>query len=76
MYQEGMAGDYEACRETQFKVNKLRDIMYLAKSTQLAIYAMLEVRGVLKSYPRAPFIPATDDEKKAIREGLIKMGVL
>jgi dihydrodipicolinate synthase/N-acetylneuraminate lyase len=76
MYQEGMAGDYEACRETQFKVNKLRDIMYLAKSTQLAIYSMLEVRGVLKSYPRAPFIPATDDEKKAIREGLIKMGVL
>jgi dihydrodipicolinate synthase/N-acetylneuraminate lyase len=76
MYREGMAGDYEACRQTQFEVNKMRDIMYLAKSTQLAIYAMLEVRGVLKSYPRAPFISASDAEKKAIREELIKMGAL
>jgi dihydrodipicolinate synthase/N-acetylneuraminate lyase len=76
MYREGMAGDYEACRQTQFEVNKMRDIMYLAKSTQLAIYAMLEVRGILKSYPRAPFIPATDVEKQAIREELIKMGAL
>jgi len=76
MYKEGMAGDYEACRRTQFEVNKMRDVMYLAKSTQLAIYAMLEVRGVLKSYPRASFIPATDAEKKAIQEELIKMGVL
>jgi dihydrodipicolinate synthase/N-acetylneuraminate lyase len=76
MYREGMAGDYEACRQTQFEVNKMRDIMYLAKSTQLAIYAMLEARGILESYPRAPFIPATDAEKEAIREELIKMGVL
>jgi dihydrodipicolinate synthase/N-acetylneuraminate lyase len=76
MYREGMIGDYEACRQTQFAVNKMRDIMYLAKSTQLAIYAMLEVRGVLKSYSRAPFIPATDAEKQAIREELLKMEAL
>jgi dihydrodipicolinate synthase/N-acetylneuraminate lyase len=76
MYHEGMKGDYESCCKTQFEVNKLRDIMYLAKSTQLAIYAMLEVRGILKSYPRAPFIPATDAEKKAIRKELIKMGMM
>jgi dihydrodipicolinate synthase/N-acetylneuraminate lyase len=76
MYREGMAGDYEACRRTQFEVNKMRDIMYLAKSTQLAIYAMLEVRGVLKCYPRAPFIPATAAEKQAIREELTRMGAL
>jgi dihydrodipicolinate synthase/N-acetylneuraminate lyase len=76
MYKEGMAGDFEACRQTQFEVNKMRDIMYLAKSTQLAIYAMLEVRGVLKCYPRAPFIPATEAEKRAIREELLKMGAL
>jgi dihydrodipicolinate synthase/N-acetylneuraminate lyase len=76
MYREGMAGDYEACRQTQFEVNKMRDIMYLAKSTQLAIYAMLEARGILKCYPRAPFIPANDVEVKAIRDELIKMGAL
>lgn len=76
MYDEGMRGDYDACCKTQFNVNKLREVMYLAKSTQLAIYAMLEVRGILKSFPRAPFIPATDKEKKAIREELIKMGMI
>jgi dihydrodipicolinate synthase/N-acetylneuraminate lyase len=76
MYKEGMAGDFEACRKTQFEVNKIRDIMYLAKSTQLAIYAMLEIRGILKTYPRAPFIPATEEEKNAIREELKKLNMI
>lgn len=75
MYKEGMNGDFEACKETQFVVNKMRDIMYLAKSTQLAIYAMLEIRGIVKCYPRAPFLPATQDEKEAIRKALEDLGV-
>lgn len=70
MFQEGMAGDIEACRKTQFEINEMRDIMYLARSTQLAIYAMLEIRGIVSCYPRAPFIPATDEEKANIRERL------
>lgn len=76
MYVEGMNYDIEALRETQFKVNKLRDVMYLAKSTQLAIYAMLELRGIIKAYPRKPFIPATDEEKEAIKRELIKLNML
>lgn len=76
MYQEGMKGDYEACRETQFEVNQMRDIMYLAKSTQLAIYAMLEIRGIVKCYPRAPFIPASEEEKANIKQALLDLGVL
>lgn len=32
-----MAGDIKACRKTQFEVNEMRDIMYLARSTQVAI---------------------------------------
>lgn len=76
MYLQGMANDFEACLQTQFEVNRMREVMYLAKSTQLAIYAMLELRGVLKAYPRAPFIAASEDEKKAIREELTKLGVL
>ncbi|MEM5767393.1 MAG: dihydrodipicolinate synthase family protein, partial [Bacillota bacterium] len=59
MYEEGMRFDIEACRETQFRINQMRDVMYLARSTQLAIYAMLEIRDILKAYPRMPFIPAT-----------------
>lgn len=76
MYQEGMANDNEACRKTQFKVNKLRDVMYLAKSTQLAVYSMLEIRGIIKAYPRAPFIPASQEEKENIKVSLQEMGMI
>ncbi|MEG0911973.1 MAG: dihydrodipicolinate synthase family protein [Oscillospiraceae bacterium] len=76
MYKEGMNREYDKLRETQFKVNEIRDIMYLAKSTQMAIYAMLEIRGILKAYPRSPFLPATDDEKAAIKTRLKQLDVL
>lgn len=76
MYEEGMRNDIEQCRKTQFKVNNLRDIMYLAKSTQLAIYAMLEIRGIIKAYPRSPFVPAREEEKEEIKKRLIELGVI
>lgn len=76
MYEEAVRGDYEACRKTQFKVNKIRDIMYLAPSTQLAIYAMLEIRGIIAAYPRKPFQPATREQIDAIKAELIKLGML
>ena len=76
MYEEAMRGDWEACKETQFKINKLRDVMYLAKSTQLAIYAMLEIRGVVSCYPKKPFTAASETEINNIREKLIEMGML
>ena len=76
MYEEAVRGDYEACRKTQFKVNKIRDIMYLAPSTQLAIYAMLEIRGIISAYPRKPFSPATQAHKDAIKAELIKLGMI
>ena len=76
MYQEGINNDFEAYRKTQFVVNELRDIMYLAKSTQLAIYAMLEIRGIAKTYPRSPFVPASEDEKEAIKTRLSELGVI
>lgn len=76
MYEEGASGDWVKCRETQFEVNELRDIMYLAKSTQLAIYAMLEVRGLMQTYPRAPFIGATKEQKDAIKKALLELGML
>lgn len=76
MYKEGMDKQYDKLRQTQFKVNEIRDIMYLARSTQLAVYAMLEIRGILKAYPRAPFIAATEDEKNAIKKRLKELNVL
>lgn len=76
MYLEGANGDYEACKETQFKVNELRDIMYLASSTQLAVYTMLELRGIIKAYPRSPFLSASEEEKQAIKERLIELKMI
>ena len=50
--------------------------MYLAPSTQLAIYAMLEIRGVIAAYPRKPFQPATREQVDAIKAELAKLGML
>jgi dihydrodipicolinate synthase/N-acetylneuraminate lyase len=76
MWREGMDNDFATCRETQFKVNELREVMYLARSTQLAVYAMLEIRNVMKAYPRSPFVAATKEEKANIHKALDQMGVL
>jgi len=76
MYKQGMENDMEACRKTQFEVNKLRDVMYLARSTQLAVYAFLEIRGIIKAFPRAPFIPASKEEVKSIKLSLEEMGMI
>ncbi len=76
MFEEGMRWDMKACGETQFKINELRDVMYLARSTQLAVYAMLEIRGIIKAYPRKPFVPATADEVNAIKKELVRLQML
>jgi dihydrodipicolinate synthase/N-acetylneuraminate lyase len=76
MYQEGINNDFEACRQTQFQVNQLRDIMYLAKSTQQAVYAMLEIRGIINAYPRSPFVPALETEKEEIKKRLSEAGMI
>jgi len=64
MYREGMARDYDKLRETQFRVN------------QLAVYAMLEIRGVLRAFPRSPFIAPSEVEKSEIYKRLVSLGVL
>lgn len=76
MWEEGMRGDFAACRGTQFLINEIRGIMYLARSTQLAVYAMASIRGIVDAYPRAPFVPATDGEKEALRRALKERGVI
>lgn len=76
MYEEGMAWKMEECATTQFKINELRDVMYLARSTQLAVYAMLNIRGIVKAYPRRPFVPATESEISAIRKELVRLEMI
>jgi len=76
MWQQSMEGDLEAARKTQFRINKIRDIMYIARSTQLAIYAIAEIRGIIKAYPRAPFLSANSEEKKSIEKALKDLGAI
>jgi len=76
MWQQSMAGDHAASLKTQFKINKIRDIMYLARSTQLAIYAIAEIRGIIKAYPRPPFLAASKEEKKSIERALKELGAM
>lgn len=76
MWRQAMEGDREGSVRTQFEVNKLRDIMYLARSTQLAIYAIADILDIVKAYPRAPFVAATEEEKARIRAALIEMGAI
>lgn len=76
MFEESQRGDYEACRKTQFKINELRQVMYLARSSQLAIYAMLELRGVVVCFPQKPFTSASAAEMKQMETRLKELGML
>lgn len=76
MWTQAMNGEYTECVRTQFEVNKLRDIMYLARSTQLAVYAIAEILDIIRAYPRAPFVAATAEEKDNIRAALKEMGAM
>lgn len=76
MYECSMNGDNEQAVKMQFIINKLRDIMYMAGSTQLAIYAIAEIRQIISAYPRRPFLPPSVREKEAIKKALIELEVL
>lgn len=76
MYRQAVDGDRDGSVKTQFEVNRLRDIMYLARSTQLAIYAIADILDIVKASPRAPFVAATEQEKARIREALVEMGAI
>jgi dihydrodipicolinate synthase/N-acetylneuraminate lyase len=76
LYEAATTSQNERAQAIQAKVNDLRDIMYLAKSTVVAVYALLKIRGVCEAYPREPFIALSDREMAAMREELVKGGFL
>ncbi len=76
MHREGMHDDYANCRESQFLVNKVRELMYLAGSTQQAVYAMLSIRGIVRCAPRSPFLAASEAATHALERSLADLGVL
>ena len=76
MFDASMDGEQAKARELQFMINKLRDIMYLAGSTQLAINAIAEISGIMAAHPRRPFLPPSAGEKEAIKDALKGLGVI
>lgn len=74
MWKEGYEKKYEECKKTQFLINKVRDIMYLAPSTQLAIYCIAEILEIIKTYPRKPFKAASQKQKNDIENALNELG--
>lgn len=76
LYQAATQFELDRARTLQARVNELRDIIYLARSTVVAVYAMLKIRGVCEAYPREPFIPLGDREVATMREELIRSGFL
>lgn len=76
LFKTGINDDIVKCREIQKKVNALRDLMYSVGSTVVAVYNMLEFRGIVKTYPRNPFIQMKPDEKNKFKNKLIEFGIL
>jgi dihydrodipicolinate synthase/N-acetylneuraminate lyase len=76
LHRQSMQNDYEKACKTQFIVNKIRELMYLAGSTQQAVYAMLSIRGIVQCFPRSPFLAASQSAQKELRESLAELGVL
>ena len=76
LFKTGIDGDIVKCREIQKKVNALRDLMYSVGSTVVAVYNMLEFRGIVKTCPRNPFIQMKPDEKNKFKDKLIESGIL
>jgi dihydrodipicolinate synthase/N-acetylneuraminate lyase len=76
LFQAATKFDMERSRALQARVNELRDIMYLAKSTVVAVYALLKIRKVCEAYPREPFIPLADAEIAVLRDQLVQAGFI
>jgi len=74
LYDAAIKREAERALELQWRVNALRDVMYLAKSTVVAVYALLKIRGICDAWPREPFIPLSDRETARLRDALIEAG--
>jgi len=76
LYEAATTFAMERARTLQARVNELRDIMYMAKSTVVAVYALLKLRGVCDASPREPFIALSKRELAGMREKLVTAGFL
>jgi len=71
LFESAVQGDLERARKLQKRVNEVRDIMYLTKSTVVAVYNMLKIRGICRAFPRQPFTQLSQREIDEL-EGRLK----
>ncbi|MGI6603533.1 MAG: dihydrodipicolinate synthase family protein [bacterium] len=76
LWQACQERDYDRALDLQWRVNDLRDIMYSAGSTMVAVYELLRARGIDAGYPRRPFIPLAEEDRNQLRNRLRAIGVL
>lgn len=76
LYDAAMNGKLEEARELQLKVNGLRNIMYQAGSTMVAVYTILNMRGICEAYPREPFAAISEETKQKMQQDLTAYGML
>ena len=54
-------GDYARAREIQFRVNRLREDLHKLGNPITLTYLIWNLRGIKKSFPKKPFLPAKEE---------------
>jgi len=60
--------------QERIMINAIRDVMYEAGPGLVAVIGMLELRGVCRTFPRAPFLPLAASAVESVRQKLIQEG--
>ena len=76
LFDEAMAGDYEAAYETHKLVLKLRSFMKICGPTLVGVTEMAWLRGINAGYPRPPFARADEATVAKLRDALTSEGAL
>jgi 4-hydroxy-tetrahydrodipicolinate synthase len=70
------AGNYGEAARLQLKVNRARQILHIASSTNAAIYHILHARGIDAGYPKLPMLPVEEDKGAAMVAAFREIGML
>ncbi len=75
LYNELESSNYDRAREIQYKIVKVRNIVYKYPPI-IATHAILKLKGINSGYPKPPYKPLTDDEIEYLRRELSQYGVI
>jgi 4-hydroxy-tetrahydrodipicolinate synthase len=77
MWEAGTEGDFERMREIDVKLQPIYEMTTVAGPPTIAVKAGLQMLGVIESDAlRLPLVPASDEQRAAIRPALEQAGIL